>query len=263
MLTLRKLQNNLQQYLMNNDSAINHYIVQPEHDSVQNRLNIYAYAYRYRLIDILKGDFVALCTLLGDKKFEELATEYIDAHPSHYFTVRYFGSHFIQFLKNNSINKFEPYLIDMATFEWALVHTGDAADSPVITINDLAVIPQEQWGRLRFTEHPSLQTISLASNVPLIWHANAEKKELPAIEMYDTPSTWRLWRQGVQSYYFSMSDQEALTLSFLCQQKTFAEICEGLCDHLPEEEVPETAAQFLLRWLNEGILSSVTLAPEN
>lgn len=261
MLTLKKLQNNLQQYLMNYDSAINPYIAQPLNDSVQNRLNIYSNAYRYRLIDILKADFLALCVLLGDKKFEELAREYIDAYPSHYFTVRYFGSHFIQFLKNHEINKEAPYVTDMATFEWALVNTGDAADAPVITINDLAVIPQEQWGRLRFIEHPSLQMINLSSNVPSIWLANAEKRELPELEITEKQS-WRLWRQGVQSYYFSISDQEALACSLMCQQKTFAEICEGLCEHLPEEEVPQATAQSLLRWLNEGILSSVTLAPE-
>ena len=76
MLTLKILQNNLQHYLMNYDSAINKYIAQPQHDSVQNRLNIYANAYRYRLIDILKADYIAVCKILGDEKFEELAREY-------------------------------------------------------------------------------------------------------------------------------------------------------------------------------------------
>lgn len=261
MLTLKKLQNTLQQYLMNYDSEINPSIAQPLNDSVQNRLNIYSNAYRYRLIDILKADFITLCVLLGDKKFEELASEYIDKYPSHYFTVRYFGSHFEQFLKNHTIIKEASYVIDMAKFEWALVNTSDATDAPVISINDLAVFPQEQWGRLRFIEHPSLQMINLSSNVPTVWLANAEQNELPAIEMTEKQS-WRLWRQGVQSFYFGMSDLESLACSLMCQQKTFAEICEGLCEHLPEEEVPQVTAQFLIRWLNEGILSSVSLAPE-
>ena len=103
--------------------------------------------------------------------------------------------------------------------------------------------------------------ITLTSNVPLIWQAQAEKKELPAPEITDSQS-WRLWRQGVQSYYFPNSEHEALACSLMCQQKTFAEICESLCEHLPEDEVPQIAAEYLLRWLNEGILSTVKLAPD-
>lgn len=261
MLTLKLLQNNLQYYLLHNDEAINQSIAQPQQDTVKARLDIYANAYRYRLVDILKADFLALCVMLGDEKFEQIALDYIALHPSHYFTVRHFGSHFIEFLKQQAMTKTDPAITDMATFEWALVNTSDAADAPVITLNDLTAIPQEQWGRLRFTEHPSLQIISLCSNVPAIWQANAEKNDLPPLEMTEKQN-WRLWRQGVQSYYFPLSEHESLACLLMCKQKTFAEICESLCEHLPEQEVPQIVAGYLIRWLNEGILSTVSLAPE-
>lgn len=260
MLTLKLLQNRVQHYLMNYDEAVFPDITQPQHDTVKARLDIYANAYRYRLIDILKADFITLCILLGDKPFEKIAMEYIDSFPSHYFTVRYFGSHFIDFLKKHPLSKKKPFITDMATFEWALVNIADTIDAPIVSLHDLTVFPQEEWGRLQFSEHPSLQLITLNSNVPAIWQANAEKKKLPKLK-YTEQTRWRLWRQGVQSYYCSQSEAEALACSLMCQQKSFAEICERLCEYIPENEVPQIAAEYLLRWLNEGILSSVKLAP--
>ncbi len=260
MLTLKLLQNRVQHYLMNYDEAVYPDITKPQHDTVKARLEIYANAYRYRLIDILKADFITLCILLGDKPFEEIALEYIDSYPSHYFTVRYFASQFVDFLKKHALSKTQPFIVDMATLEWALVEIADTKDAPVLTLNDLTIFPQEEWGRLQFSGHPSLQMITLHSNVAAIWQANALKNELPALE-YTDKSYWRLWRQGVQSFYYCQSEHEMLACSLMCQQKTFAEICEKLCEHLPEDEVPQIAAGYLLRWLNEGILSSARLAP--
>ena len=102
--------------------------------------------------------------------------------------------------------------------------------------------------------------ITLCSNVPAIWHATAEQKELPQIEISEKQH-WRLWRQGVQSFYFPQTEHENLACLLMCKQKTFAEICESLCEHLPEQEVPQIVAGYLIRWLNEGILSTVNLAP--
>jgi hypothetical protein len=39
----------------------------------------------------------------------------------------------------------------------------------------------------------------------------------------------------------------------------FAQICEGLCETVDEEEVPLRAAQLLQHWLAQGLIAAVEL----
>lgn len=258
MLELKTLQNYFQNYVMTDDQKVHNYINKPQHDSIDVRLKIYAYAYRYRLINTLKYDYPVFCRLIGDCVFEKLANEYIDNFPSHYISVRNFGDRFCEFLRNQSEFKKDIYLCEMAEFEFALNSTCVSKDDPVLTTDDLAKIDPEQWGNLQFYAHDSLQMVNLTSNVPAIWHAHTTGAELPIVE-YGEEKTWNFWRVGVQSYYSVNTEHQAIVLKLLTQQKTFAEICEALCAYLPEEQVPEQVASFLLRWINDGIISSTNI----
>lgn len=258
MLALKTLQNYFQNYVISDKSEIAKYIVQPQHDSIEVRLQIYATAYRCRLINTLKYDFPVFCRLIGDKSFEKIGSDYVDAYPSHNFSIRYFGNHFCEFLRNRPELQQDKYLCEMAEFEFALNNTCVSTDDPVLVTADLAAIDPEQWGNLLFTVHSSLQLVNLTSNVPAMWHANSTSADMPEVE-YGEAKTWNLWRLGVQSYYSVNTEHQALVLDLLRHGKTFAEVCEALCALLPEEEVPQQVAGFLLRWINEGIISSATL----
>jgi len=261
MLDLRALEISLQNYLLSGNSEVETHLANSNPEYAKQRLGVYAYAYFNRLIEILAVDFPCLCQLLGREKFDEVALLYIKAYPSHYFSVRYIGENFSIFLKQHPSYAEHPYYAEIANFEWALVNTGDAADAPILTVADLSAIPQEQWGSLHFNFHPSLQLIDLSWNITELWQAAIQDQPMPTPTLQQ-PQSCRLWRQQVQSYYFVDSDNEARVLNLLYKGKNFAEVCELLCDWLPEEEVPAFVVNCLIRWLNEGIISTVKFSGE-
>jgi hypothetical protein len=217
-------------------------------------LKIYYDAYRFRLIEILQENYPKLLQLMGSDNFEGLARDYIDAYPSPYFSVRYFGQYLSQFLKEHEA---QIYLVEMAEFEWKLSDTLDAADSDVADSNVLYALPAEHWGELRLEFHPSLQLIECGWNVPQIWQSIDINEALPALNKSENPITWILWRKELGSYYRSLSEIELLCLQHFQDGHHFAEVCDVLCEQVAEEEVPKEALSFIQRSIADGIIAQI------
>src|SRR5438309_4001630 len=64
------------------------------------RLEIYNRQYWFRIKDCFYEDYQGLRAILGDRKFERLACEYLRLHPSQSFTLRNLGRQLIPFLQN-------------------------------------------------------------------------------------------------------------------------------------------------------------------
>ena len=81
------------------------------------RLDIYVAAYRLRLLEALATDFSGLHTLTGDEQFDQLGRAYIDACPSHHFSLRWYGHGVAEFLQRTPPYAEYPVLAEMAEFE--------------------------------------------------------------------------------------------------------------------------------------------------
>src|SRR4030065_594600 len=109
--------------------------------SAEERLAIYANAYRLRLLEALGTDYPGLHTVLGDDEFDAMGRAYIAAHPSPYFSLRWFGDRMSESLRTTAPYEKYPVFTEMAAFQWAQSDAFDAAHSAVASINDLAAIP--------------------------------------------------------------------------------------------------------------------------
>jgi hypothetical protein len=257
---LHDLQKAFQAYLLNPAEQMSERVVSDEQLSDAGRLGIYAKAYRLRLSEALGTDFPALHTLLGDAGFTAMARAYIEACPSRHFSIRWFGHQLSAFLSTHSEYKGKPVLAEMAAFEWALSHALDAADAPCLGVADLAGIPLETWPDLRFALHPSITRLDLWWNAPILWKAIDAKQPPQAPERSDTLQAWLVWRQDLASYFKSLDVAEAAALDTLRAGGCFAQICEGLCETVDEEEVPLHAAQLLQHWLAKGLIAALESA---
>ena len=83
--------------------------------SAEDRVDIYANMYFYRLLDVLKEDFPATLSVLGDDNFHNLATGYLLEYPPTEPSVLYCGRHLAAFLRDHPPSKDAPYLADLAT----------------------------------------------------------------------------------------------------------------------------------------------------
>ncbi len=140
MTELQQLQDQLQQFLLTGHSDIGVSIIATERVSADARLGIYRNAYRIRLIDSLVISFPGLYQYLGTKEFERLCGVFIEAHPSHYRSIRWYGDVLPDFIKHH-YKKERAYLAELADLEWKMSLAFDAADTKVMLIDEMARVP--------------------------------------------------------------------------------------------------------------------------
>jgi len=255
---LAQTQAAFQAYLLGNapDASFLTLIVDDEQVGAQKRIGIYHDAYRLRLIEALATAYPNTKKLLGDDFFDDTTRAFIEASPSTYRNLRWYGSNFAQHL----FNTLPQHAIagELASFEWALALAFDAQDTTSIDRSSLATIAPEAWERLYFQFHLSLQRIGFTVNTVATWQALEADQAPPELVVQD--SEWLIWREDHRPHYRSLGVLECLALDLALQGASFGHICEQLAEAVTEHQITdadpvEQAAQALLTWLNEGLIT--------
>jgi hypothetical protein len=254
---LRALQQAVQNYILRGDPAIAAQVIGTAKVDAATRLRLYADAYRLRLLEALETDYPGLKAMAGDEEFDRLGRAYIDAHPSRYRSLRWFGDAVSEFLRVTPPYSGYPVFAEMAAFEWALSDAFDAEDSALAGIADMAALPAESWPGLRFVAHASLHRLDLRWNVPLLWKAIDAGEEPPAPEENAHPVAWLLWRHGLVTHYRSLGVDEAWALDALRRGESFATLCEDLTEWVDAQHVAGHAAGLLKQWLTDGLIREI------
>jgi len=252
---LDRVQGDFQDYLLRGDTGIEEHVIGTTRVPVATRLGIYGGAYRSRLAEALESNFPALAKLLGETDFQRLAAEYVRAHDSPFFSIRYNGDALAQFLASHEDYVAAPLLAELARWEWAMTSVFDALDATPLGHEALARVPPPQWAQLRFSCHPSVQRLALSWNVPQLWRALTEDGERPAATLGAAPVEWLLWRRDLTTYFRSLAQPEAAVLDAARSGWPFAEICELLCEELGEHDAPAQAATLLRGWVDAGLIT--------
>jgi hypothetical protein len=251
------LQDQFQKFILSGQAGINDSIVPTELVSVDTRLGIYRDAYKLRLIESLTTSFPAVYAYLGTEAFQKVCSSYIDAHPSIYRSIRWYGDVLADFFKNY-YDKPYSFLAELAKFEWQMTLVFDAADEQVLQITDMATIPHESWVGMTFTLHPSVQRLNHFWNSIPLWQALVNDQELPIMNNSSIVTPWILWRSpDYIIQFYSLSEEEAWALDAIIQGLSFGQLCEGLCQWREAEEVGMRAASYLKHWIQNGMVSAL------
>ena len=119
MTALRELQRSFQAWVTGSASTLPPTVAGTGAVSAEDRLDIYATAIRLRFLEVLGQDYPGLHALAGDDGFRRLGLAYVEAHPSHHPSIRWFGEHLPAFLRSTAPWREQPVLAEMAGFEWA------------------------------------------------------------------------------------------------------------------------------------------------
>lgn len=257
-LNLIRLQNDFQAYLLDSkpsDSSHGTFIKKIVNDKkvgVKKRLGIYADGYRLRIIEALASAYPILKAWLGDDLFGKTARSYIDAYPSTYRNMRWMGDQMSAHLQKTLAQ--QPIAAELAQFEWALGLAFDADDAPVLSLQDLAVIPPQDWGDLRFNFHPAVQLFSPKYNVLQIWQALNVNTTPPKVVQMNEP--YVVWRKDLNSHYRALESAEYIAIQQMMAGASFADLCEKLQENASEDAATMQAAQYLSGWLNGGMIAT-------
>ncbi len=258
---LAKLQASFQDYLICNirGAAFAEAIVDDKIVGVKRRLGIYFDSYRLRIFEALATSYPKLKLLLGDDLFDRSARAYLEEYPSKFRNMRWYGDQMRDYLLSALTQ--HPIAAEMAAFEWTLLLAFDAEDVPELQIQDLAEIPPETWGELRFTFQPALHLLPLRCNTIAMWKAFDAEITPPALEQYSCYTTWIIWRHELNSQFRSMEETEVLALNLGLAGASFGRVCEELLELMgtgaSEADATMLAAQYLAGWLNAGMISEL------
>jgi len=150
----------------------------------------------------------------------------------------------------------QPWLAELARWEWALAAAFDAADVEPLSLAEFSERGAIGWPELYLIFHPSLQVLRLRTNAALLNQQLADGVEVAAAEVLDTPQDWLIWREGLAVQYRPVSTAEACALAAVSTEppETFADMCEALCEFHEAEAVPLIAAGMLKAWLTQGLI---------
>ena len=128
------------------------------------RLQIHNQQYWWRLLEAFGKDFRGLSAVLGEARFDKLASAYLETHGSTSWNLRDLGQYLVSFLKAHSqvTRPHTALALDVARVEWARVLAFDEAEKPVLTPKQIARTPTDQ---LRLGLQPYLVLLKLAHPV--------------------------------------------------------------------------------------------------
>ena len=217
---------------------------------------VYEQAYYLRLIEVLGTDFEKVSAYLGEAEFARAATAYIKACPSKTANARWFGRRFPEFLHTTPPYSKAPEIGELALFEQALANAFDAEDTPPVTLDDLAKLPPEDWQRLIFSPHPSVQRLNLQTNAIEIWQAlhSDDTQPPPAAEKLPEPAAVIVYRQALKSMFRSLAPEEAMMWDEAAKQADFATLCHLVATFGGEDGAAMRAASYLKGWIEAELL---------
>lgn len=256
---LAQLQQNFQHFLLYGEDHIDNYIVGKDKDFIKSRLAIYAEGYRLRLLDVVSDDYPVTQALMSEQVFHRLVDSYIKAYPSETYSIRHFGFHLPRFLAETEPYKQQPYLAELAEFEWRLDETIDAADATSKTREDLLNIPQEEWNEMKLVFHPAMGLFTLNWNIIDIKTAYAKDEALPEPKKTQEPVFCLVWRKDLRSYYQQISSAKAAAIQTFIDGNNFAQACEALMNFMPEDEIPIFVVDLLARLLEDKLIIDIVV----
>jgi hypothetical protein len=227
--------------------------------SAVDHLEIYANAYFYRLLDILKEEYLATLAVLGEDDFHNLVTGYLLEFPPTEPSVLYAGRYLADFLGGHPFRERLAYIADLARLERAVLEVFHHADVPALDAETMRAVPVAHWPNIEMRAHPTVAILDSEWPVNELLRAVENKIELH--EPAHTAVSIVVWRKGFEVYYRALERGERGALGLALEGKfegtSFAMMCETVAAEYPDDDAPAAINRLLARWLADGLLMRI------
>ena len=123
---LKTFQEEFQSFILTSDKKIIEAILPSATLTSAEKISIYQNGYLERIIHAPQQDFPVLCALLGESAFSGLVCDYIDAYPSHDYSLQCLGKRLSEFIVEKEV-VLQPFS-DLARFEYLLCEMEQRSD---------------------------------------------------------------------------------------------------------------------------------------
>lgn len=226
-------------------------VVRDDGVSQRRRLEVYANAYRIRIVDAIAAEFPKVAAALGPQRHAELCRRYLAAHPTSRPSLRDAAQHLAAFLDGGGLPDAPSWLADLARLERARTCAFDGAEVRALARENLADFPPEEIAFLQLPLVPTAVILTLYSIADEVWTALENERPVPDEQGEPAapakPRSVLVWRREITVYHRTLADDEAEVLRALARGATFGEACELLVE---DPEPAQRALQIILTALD-------------
>ena len=231
------------------------------------RISIYANAYYSRLLECLGANYPILKQTLGEEVFDSFAFEYLQQYPSRSYTLDHLGESFAKFLQETRPEEegeevgWPDFLIDLATFEWAIAKVFDGPGvegKTLLTPEALQSFPPERFAEARLVPVPCLHVMTFRFPINAYYTAARRQEDVPVPDPGEEHVVLTR-RDFIVRRYPLTAPQEAL-LSAILNGATVGEAIEAaaaVADDLDDEALAAELRAWFRFWVAEGFFLEV------
>ena len=128
----------------------------------EERVDVYANMYFWRILDAIREDFPHTASMLGDEMFDRFVRDYLRAYPSEHPSLGYIGRHFPAFLREHKPGLSRTDVAALAELEWVRARVFEAESLPAVTAASLGEVPSGEIPAVVLKLIPALQVVDYA-----------------------------------------------------------------------------------------------------
>jgi hypothetical protein len=222
--------------------------------SAAERIAVYTFMYRARLVEALESQFPRLAKSVGSERFTELAHGYVDEHPSTRPSLRFLGISFADWLARG---RPELLLADLAKLEWARADIFDARDEVAFRVDLIRAWPQDRFADLPIRLINAHRLLVLGRGTAEHWRRIGDEEPAQDKDI-STPGTEAVlvWRQSVAVYHRTVDDAERAVLDLAAGGTSLGRICECADARGDVEDAVGQSFAWIWGWATDQLLAS-------
>lgn len=229
--------------------------------SAIERLDIYATAYFYRLLDCLKEDFPATLAVIGAENFRQLVAEYLAEFPPTQPSIFYAGRSLADFVRGHRFSERWPFVEDLARLERATIEVFHGPEATPLDAQAMRSVPPEQWPGVVLRRHPASTILDQTWKVTDVLRAVNEARDWS--EPPKHACSVLVFRQDAQVYFREIDPVERRALDKAGETVNLADICEIIASGTDAADPAAEINRLLQRWLGDGVLAAAACEPES
>lgn len=228
-------------------------------------MNVYRGNYRSSVVDALKSTYEKTERWVGEDMFQRAAAHHVITNPPASWTLDDAGAGFDSTCAELFRN--DPEVSELAWLEWRMLEVFTGEDIQPLNAEGFAAqsasFTEEDWGNLRLTFLPAAAAREVNYDLRAMWNALNEDEFIRPEAGLEAPASILVWREGERSTFMMGSTEEAQAFNAAKSGMPYAEICMLLAGENPTDEQAQDAAMraggLLGRWLNEGLIASISV----
>jgi hypothetical protein len=222
--------------------------------SRHDRLDVYANAYFYRLLDSLTTDFKTVHRIVGEEKFHDLVAHFLMHYPSHSPNIGDLGEAFPEFIKGYPLSEQFPFLHDLAALERAIMECLYTHHLPALDASSIQTKSEDEWAKARFVLDPSLRLMNVQWPVDSLWKRREHLEPLLLPGARDLAPRYLLLYRDDNWVRVSVVDVQPWTALHMLRSGM---PLEAVCDALSKQGSPHSEALPVMEWFSSWVAAGI------